>query len=290
MSKNMRIVSLVPSHTEILFSLGLGDLVIGVTQHCDHPPEAAEKERVGSFSKPDLEKIAALKPDLVVSGGRIHEAHASKLRERGIAVFSFEPTKVSELLDGMEKLAELAGRPEGKSAVVLLRERLERISKLAAGCRKPRVAFVMGEAELAVPGPANCQYDALKICGAEPMPSREDSAFELVSWEDVAGFNPEILLVCGYKIGEPVRKRCFGCSVRSRPCAREVGAVMANPALLRVDAVRKKRVYPVPCHFFCRPGPRLFDGMEWLAGVIREMSERDCKCNVLEMWGSARGR
>ncbi|MGB9791794.1 MAG: ABC transporter substrate-binding protein [Thermacetogeniaceae bacterium] len=271
MSENMRIVSLVPSHTEILFGMGLGDLVVGVTHHCDHPPEAAERERVGPFSKPDLEKIVALRPDLVVAGGRIHDAYASELKGRGIAVYSFEPAKVSDLLDGMEELAELAGRHEGKGAVAALRERLERISRLVEGCRPLRTAFVMGEATLAIPGPENCQYDALRICGAEPMPSREGAAFELVSWEDVAEFNPEVLIVCGYRIGEPVRKRCFGCSVVSRPCAREVGAVMAKPPLLRVDAVIKRQVYPVPCHFFCRPGPRLFDGMEWLAATVREL-------------------
>ncbi len=268
----MRIVSLVPSHTEILFGLGLGDLVVGVTHHCDHPPEAAERERVGAFGKPDLEKIAALEPDLVVAGGRIHESVAAELRGRGINVFSFEPARVSELLDGMEYLAELAGRPEGKDTVALLRERVEGISGLVAGCRRLKVAFVMGEGVLAVPGRANCQYDALLVCGAEPMPSREDASFELVSWEDVAGFGPEVLLVCGYRLGEPVRQRCFGCSSRNRPCAREVGAVMANPVLLKTEAVRRKRVYPVPCHFFCRPGPRLFEGMEWLAALVRDLS------------------
>lgn len=270
----MRIISLVPSHTEILFSLGLGDLVVGVTQHCDYPPVVTEKERVGYFGKPDLEKIVALKPDLVITGGRIHEGCASELRGLGIAVYPFEPTGVEALLHGMEELLELTGRRDGSAVVSGLRERLERISGLVRGCRHPRAALVMGEISLAVPGPANCQYDAMRIAGTEPMPGEEDLPFRRVTWNDVTGFNPEILLVCGYARGGVMKKRCPGCAVKNRPCAREVGAVIANPALAEVDAVKKGHVYPVSCHFFCRPGPRLFDGMEWLASLVSRLDGR----------------
>ena len=64
---DQRIVSLAPNLTEILFELGLGDQIVGVTNYCTYPPEALEKEKVGGFINPNLEKIVSLKPDLVVS-------------------------------------------------------------------------------------------------------------------------------------------------------------------------------------------------------------------------------
>ena len=67
----MRIISLVPSHTEILFALGFGDQLVGVTAHCDYPPEVDKIQRVGFFGKPNIEKILSLQPDLVLLDSRL---------------------------------------------------------------------------------------------------------------------------------------------------------------------------------------------------------------------------
>ena len=118
----MRIISLVPSHTEILFALGLGEQVVGVTVHCDYLPETENVERVGAFGDPDLKKIISLRPDLVLLDGRLQGGSMKELKRAGIRVFDFFPLTLDELIDGMEGLSMAA--EGGKHA----RQAIERIS------------------------------------------------------------------------------------------------------------------------------------------------------------------
>jgi iron complex transport system substrate-binding protein len=267
----MRIISLVPSHTETLFYLDLGEQVVGVTEHCDFPPEAEQKERVGDFGKPDLVKIAALRPDLVVAGGSVHRAPVEELRQNGIEVFDFQPDSVNSLLDGMEALLRIAPSTSGAARVDALRERKQRLEEHGReNARRLRLAFLVGESAMYVPGPANWQYDAFSLCGTAPLPAVGDALFIRVDWADIQAFDPEVILACGRSGQEQPRRRCPGCTVENRPCVRDIALIRENPALGSVAAVQSDGVYPVACHRFCRPGPRLFDGMEWLTALIRD--------------------
>lgn len=271
----MRIISLVPSHTEIIFDLGLGSSLVGVTEHCDYPLEVAGIEKVGFFGKPDVEKIISLKPDLVLTGGRLHRHAVRRLTEAGICAFEFEPATVEELLQGMARILQMTGGTDQRGSVDILRKRLNMIRNMPFSGKGIRTAFVMGEETLAIPGPANCQFDALKICGCEPMPVKGAVSFEMVTWEKVADFDPEIILACGRSPGEPHKKRCPGCHINNRPCARDVGSIRNLMSLVNVAALRNGHIYTVPCHFFCRPGRRLFNGMEWLAKIVRDMQMKN---------------
>jgi iron complex transport system substrate-binding protein len=82
-----RIVSLAPTHTEILFALGLADNVVGVSDYCNYPPEAKEKQKIGGFANPDIDKILALNPDLILAFGTIQKPIVKKLEVRGQKVF-----------------------------------------------------------------------------------------------------------------------------------------------------------------------------------------------------------
>jgi len=86
-----RIVSLDPSNTEILFALGLGDKVVGVTEFCSYPAEVLDKGKVGGFSTPDIEKIIALQPDLILAGSIHAKEIIPALEERGLTVFALAP-------------------------------------------------------------------------------------------------------------------------------------------------------------------------------------------------------
>ncbi|MEA3253847.1 MAG: helical backbone metal receptor, partial [Chloroflexota bacterium] len=94
-----RIISLTPSNTEVLFALGLGDRVVGVTEFCNYPAEALDKEKVGGFSDADIERIIALQPDLVLAGS-IHEKEIiPSLEAQGITVFALAPETLEEILE-----------------------------------------------------------------------------------------------------------------------------------------------------------------------------------------------
>lgn len=96
------------------------------------------------------------------------------------------------------------------------------------------------------------------------MPAEKGVPFVFPSWEEVAAYDPEIIIACGVAPGNMPRKRCPGCRLCNPPCARNVSGLLRRPYLAKVAAVKKGRVYPVPCDWLCRPGPRLIDGIEKL--------------------------
>lgn len=261
----MRIISLVPSHTEILFALGLGEQVVGVTVHCDYPPETENVERVGAFGDPDLKKIISLRPDLVLLDGRLQGGSMKELKRAGIRVFDFFPLTLDELIDGMEGLSRAAeGGKHARQAIDSLRLKAGELIESAGGIPSWRLLFVMGADVLLSPGPASMQYGVFSSLGLELYPADSHVSYIPITWRDAAHFDPQILLVCGKTPGQPERKRCSGCRIKNRPCIRDVQDVYQISDIAGVSAVRERKVFTVPCHFFCRPGPRLLEGMEWL--------------------------
>lgn len=268
----MRIVSLVPSCTETLFYLGLAEQLVGITDNCDFPPETGNRAKVGYFSSPYTEKIIALKPDLVIAGGKIHHNCIESLTKSGVNVFNFElSSSLNALLSGMEEISRIINNEADNRNLDFLREKKRNIESLNAGSYKPRVAFlIIAGGKTVVSGLSYYQYNALELCGARPMATPGDGYFTLVTWEDIVFFDPEIILTCGRYPDEEPRKICPGCMVNDRPCMRDITIIKNNPHLADISANRSDHVYPVPCHFFCRPGPRLFDGMQWLSNLIRK--------------------
>ncbi|RJR32747.1 MAG: Fe3+-hydroxamate ABC transporter substrate-binding protein [Deltaproteobacteria bacterium] len=265
----MRIVSLAPSHTEILFFLGLGEQVAGVTAHCDYPPEAKSKERIGFFACPDMGKIVALRPDLIVAYGKLHRDHAEELRGAGLRVWDFFPRTVEELLGGMEMLVDMTGAGgKGLSAVDSLRQRVCEIKEKTRDIPKPGVFFLMFDRPATTPGPASCQYDALCLAGVSLLPAEQKLSFTFVSRDRLVEFDPEIIVSCGRSPGRAERKRCPGCRVENPPCRRDVSSLLESPYLAGTRAVMNRRVYTIPCHWLCRPGPRLVEGIERLSGLF----------------------
>jgi len=260
----MRIISLVPSHTEILFSLGLGEQVVGVSENCDYPQQAQQKEKIGYFAQPKVDMILTLKPDLVVAGGKIHRSCIEELRRGGIGVFDFAPRSVPELIAGISELAQVTKSKEGTLLVDELKKKFELTVSKREGLQSPRAVFLMGSKRMVTPGPATCQYDALKIAGLEQIPLDADLDHALITWEDVATFNPEIILACGRPENWPAQPRCPGCSIENPPCSRSIEEIKKRVKQSVIAAVKKEQVYAIPCHFFCRPGPRLFNGIDWL--------------------------
>jgi iron complex transport system substrate-binding protein len=271
----MRIVSLVPSHTETLFYLGLGEQVVGVTEHCDYPPEAGDRERVGYFGRPNLSRISSLEPDLVVAGGSVHLEIVEQLRQAGVDVFDFQPLSVVALLEGMETLLRLTADENSISRVDSLRTRLHRLEEIGSASKQsPRLVFLAGGADMHVPGRSNWQYDAFRLCGTRPLPAAGDALFVHVTWADIKAFEPDIILACGRRGHEQPPRQCPGCNVENPPCARDIAVVQQDIVLHGVMPVRPDHVYPVACHAFCRPGPRLFAGMEWLVSLIGDHERR----------------
>jgi len=113
-----RIISLAPSNTEILFALGLGERVVAVTEYCNYPPAAQEKPKIGGFSTPNIEKVVALSPDLVLATS-IHEKEIiPALEGKGLTIFTLDPKTVDEVLKSITLVGEVTGREETASRLV----------------------------------------------------------------------------------------------------------------------------------------------------------------------------
>ncbi|HYZ01414.1 MAG TPA: cobalamin-binding protein [Candidatus Binatia bacterium] len=279
----MRIVSLVPSATELLFALGLGEGVVAVTHECDHPAAARERARITRSVVPaglpsaeidrevrartargealytlDAERLEELAPDLIVTQGVCAVcavsyddvvAIASRL-PGGPAVLSLDPTTLGDVLDDARRLARAAGDEAAGDALVRDAEaRLRRVRELVAGAARPRVAALEWLAPPFVGG--HWVPEMIELAGGEDVLGRAAESSRTVTWDEVAAGRPEVVVV-------------MPCGFDANGARHEADAHRADLAALGARAI-----HPVDASsYFSRPGPRLVEGVELLARLL----------------------
>src|SRR4030042_989716 len=141
-----RIISLAPSNTEILFALGLGDRVVGVTDYCNYPPEATTKPSVGDYTEPNIEAIIAMEPDLVVATEE-HETEIAQLESHGITVVGLNPTTIAEVLASIALVGQITGQEaEAASVVNDMQNRIKAVTdktSMLSETEKTRVFYII---------------------------------------------------------------------------------------------------------------------------------------------------
>ena len=240
-----RIVSLAPSVTETLFALGLDNRVVGVTSFCDYPPEAKTKESVGDTLKPSLEKIIALKPDLViVSTASQLEQSVRRLVELGIPVYVSNPRDVEGLLTSIERIGEIAGVPDRANEVTRqLRSRIDAVRDRIAARPQPRVFLILGCEPLITAGGPSFITDLIARAGGRSISAEESMDYPQFSLETAVARQPEVIFLQAGNEDLPAR-------------------------LNQTPAARGGRVYRLDDALLLRPGPRIVDGLEELAARI----------------------
>ena len=291
----MRILSLLPSATEIVYALGLEDDLVGVTHECDWPPQARDKPAVSMPLVPlgtppaeidrlvseslgegdpiyrlDTDAVRDLRPDLVltqdlcavcaVPSGHVNEA----LDVLGCPaqVVSLDPSSLDDVLKCVRQVGEATGAHVRATDVVdRLRARLQAVREEVAGRRRPRT-FALEWSDPPFNG-GHWVPDMLDAAGAEPVLGAKGTPSVRVSWDDIASAAPEVVVFmpCGYGLDEAAAE---GVSLLERP------ELAGATSILAVDA----------SSFFSRPGPRLVDGVELLAAQLHPGS-------VSGDWGAA---
>jgi iron complex transport system substrate-binding protein len=248
-----RVVSLAPSVTETVFTLGAGGLLVGDTDFCDFPSGAKNLPHVGGPVTPNLEAIAKLHPDLVVVSRSINRLTTVQSLERlHIPVYVTDPHSVEQIVDSAERLGKvLGGSPESERAVAVLRSRLKQMRSLAAGHKPVRVFFVVWQTPLISVGRDTFLADALRWAGAESIIDTKQSWPE-VSLETVVRAQPEYLL---FATDEPERMQRTVTDLQSQPGWRNLNAVRAAHILILSEAIN-------------HPSPRLFDAIDQLARIL----------------------
>ena len=286
----MKIISLLPSTTEICYALGLGDAVVGVTHECDFPDDARGKPHLTGNILPDGEHTSAdidrMIAERVMSGQSIYHLDTDLLAElapdliltqelcevcavsytdvlaaaqalpRMPEVAAFEPHSIDEILASIVEVARLAGVPEqGEQIVAALRARLAIVAEHLAGVAPQRVLCL----EWLAPPMAGGHWvpEMARLAGGIDVLGPEGQPSTYITWEQISASDPDVVIVmpCGYDLDA------------TRLAMRELDSL---PEWHALRAVREGRVYPVDgSGYFNRPGPRIIDGVELLARLIR---------------------
>lgn len=246
----VRVVSLAPSTTEALHALGAIDLLVGRSAHCDFPPEVARLPSVGGYAEPDVERILALAPTLVVGErGPAGPGLDERLRAHGIATF-FPPTAtVAEIGAMLVALGERLGRrADGERARVELDRRLARLAAWARERSSPRVVLVFDARPLFVAGPGGFPDELVRLAGGTNAVTT-GGAYPTLDVERLLALDPEVIVDATDMQG------------RGSDLARVEG-------FSRLRAVREGKVRPLVGAAALRPGPRLAEGVRALALAI----------------------
>ncbi|HKS39254.1 MAG TPA: cobalamin-binding protein [Blastocatellia bacterium] len=241
-----RIISLAPSVTETLFALGLGDRVVGVTSYCDYPPEAARKEKVGDTLRPSIEKIVALKPDLVVASTSSQlEQFVRDLDKVGIPIYVSNPHNLAGVLVSIEMIGAITGVDDRAEELTdKMRARINAVESGLVGIKEqPRVFFILGIEPLITIGGTSFINELISRAGGDSISGEVHAEYPQYSLESAVAARPEVIFL---QTGDP----------------------KLPERLNQTPAARNNRVFQLDDNLLMRPGPRIVDGFEQMAARI----------------------
>jgi len=243
-----RIVSLAPNLTEIVYAVGAGNRLVGRTRYCDYPAEAKQVAEVGDTMTPSVERIIALKPQIVlVSTASQLEAFTRQLGEQGVAVYVTQPKSFDDVFRSIQDLGDLFDRHEqAQTLVSQLRKRAAAVENSVGKSPPVRVFYQVSGEPLYTIGRDAYLTDLIKRAGGVSVTADVPTAFPRFSDEAAVAANPEaIILPTGGSMGD---------------ANASVAAALKGSA-----AVLHNRVYKINDDHLSRPGPRLIDGLEEMA-------------------------
>lgn len=247
-----RILTFAPSMTEIVFALGLGDRLVGVSgPFDDYPAEAAQIEEVGGAGDfgvdPNVERVVALEPDLflTISGG---DAWKAELRDLGVPVVTLNAIDFADLLDDIAVVGGVTGATQEASALV--DDMTQRAEDVAAQVTERVTCFFeVYYPPLTTVGPNTFVFDLLQMAGCDPVTADAASDYPEWSVEDLVADGPEVYLA-------------------TPESAKSPAAVATRPGFAGIPAVASGRIVLVDGDLVTRPGPRVIDGLEQLATAL----------------------
>jgi len=242
-----RIISLAPSNTEILFALGLGDEVVGVTDWCDYPPEALEKEKVGGYDTPDIEKIVSLTPDLILVAYGTPIDVINTLDGLGLTVFGIKSTDLDDVLNDIRTVGEITDKEV--EAAALTSEMAVRIQAVTDQTEeleeRPRVFYIVWHDPLWTAGSETFIHELIEKGGGVNI-CQNITGYTTISIEEVVARNPEVIIASELSYDWAINET----------------------SLNSTDARQNNRIYQGDDDLVQRPGPRLVEGLEWFAYFI----------------------
>jgi len=258
-----RIVSLAPSNTEILGSLGLMDRVVADTDYCDYPGEAQTKPKIGGFSSVNVEKVVSFQPDLVLAAPTNGRETIDHLRRLGLVVLVLDPKDIAGITSSIQKVGTATGRRDQADRVVeTMRQQetaVEDMTRNSTGT--PRVAHVVGYNPIYVSGNSTYQDEVIRLAGGINAFGDVDQ-WSPVSTEEFLRQDPDYILV---NAGD-------GMTGQSGRANLLYDYFSNDTRLSHLTAVQKGRIILVDSDTISRGGPRIMDAVEAVARSIHPES------------------
>jgi iron complex transport system substrate-binding protein len=251
-----RIVSLAPSNTEILFALGLGDKVVGVTEYCNYPEEAKAKPKVGGFSTVDIERVVHLEPDLILATHIHSQTVIPALEELGLTVLALTPASLDELMSSITLVGKITGQDKIASNLVDdLGKRVEAVANKTQDLtlnQRPRVLYLTWHDPLWTRGKDTLVDDIISKAGGQNI-AYDLSGDKTIDLETVLHRDPQVIIASvNMGTGEDLPWQY----------------VRTEPRLKNTEALLNNRVYKIDGDLIHRPGPRLVEALEQVAQFI----------------------
>lgn len=257
-----RIVSTAPSITEMLFALGLGERVAGVTTFCNYPPEAAKKPKIGTYLRPDVEMILSLRPDVVLAE-RSMIRQAITLPTLKLNVVEVDDATVPGILGSIRRIGVLCGvRERAETLCSSIRGGLDSVRRRTERLPRRRVLFIVGRTpgrieDLIAAGRTSYLNEIIEIAGGVNIMADAGIAYAKVSMEEILTRDPEVII----DMGEMSRTQGVTESQK-----RAVVALWGRYPHL--TAVKRRRVFAVASDIFVVPGPRVTEAARQFGKLI----------------------
>ncbi|MBN1665320.1 MAG: cobalamin-binding protein [Deltaproteobacteria bacterium] len=258
-SEPVRIVSMAPNITEILFSIGLDDKIVGVTNYCNYPAGALKKKRIGGFINPSLEMIIALKPDLVIctADGNRKET-VMQLEKIGVPVYVTHSVDMHGFYKTLSDIGDITGRKrESRTLISRLTERHKRVLTLTAPLAKPTVFFQVGVDPITTVGNKTFINELIGLAGGRNIYGAEKTRYPRCAAEDVLTKDPAVIVIA--TMGDRSNYE------RARRYWQQWG---------NMQAVRNRRIHWIDPDTIDRFSPRVMDALEELTGIVHPQLRR----------------
>jgi iron complex transport system substrate-binding protein len=247
-----RVVSLVPGITEIIFKIGAGDAVQGITYHTTYPPEAAGKPIVGGFFSPSVGAIASIQPDLIFLSS-LHGKVRAQFSHGRCTLVNLDAKRVDDTFRNVELLGRIFNRTEeARELNRRIKERFQVIARKVARIpesKRKRVIRLMGRDRVMTPGDDSFQNEMIRAAGGIPPELGKNGNIVSITKDEWMNFNPQVIYGCG---GD-----------------RETAKAFLNRAGWKdVEAVTHGKIFYFPCDLTCRTSTRGGDFVSWLSSTI----------------------
>ncbi|MCA9471670.1 MAG: cobalamin-binding protein [Nitrospirales bacterium] len=247
-----RIISLAPSITEMLYAIGSGGEIVGVTEFCNFPEEVKTKPKVG-YAQPNIESIVSLQPDLILAPKSFVRVDLlKKLEQLKIPTFILEAHTVEEIMAHIKLLGRMVGRSDAANEqTTALRKQISELSDRLKGRTRPRILYVLNSDPLITVGPGSFIHHLIELAGGQNVAERTATPYPRLAMEEVLRQNPEVLLF---------------------PVGRFEGIPPAEQDQWKrwttLTAVKEGKLFQVESDLLNRPGPRIIQALRQLVSLL----------------------